>query len=83
MNGLVILLTIRAKTEEIQAVMEDFVPRLSAHLHAELINVHQFGIHDFLARHADRVRVRYRIVSVVAIASIGEAQLQNLVEFLE
>jgi hypothetical protein len=83
MKRLIFLLAFRAKTEEFQAVMEDFIPRLATHLLAECVNVHQFGIHDFLALHADRVRVRCRIEPVVVIAPIREAQLQNLVELLE
>ena len=83
MKRLVFLLTFRAETEKIEAVVEDFVPGLSAHFFTEGTDAHQFGIHDFFALRADYMRVRCRIESVVAIASVGEAQFQDLIELLE
>ncbi len=76
-------LTIRAETEEIQAMGENPVARLSAHLLAEVVEVDEVGVRYLFALGTDDMGVRKWLVPVVPVAAIGKSQLQHLVQFLE
>ena len=83
MKWLVFLLTFRAETEEIQAMGENSVARLLAHLLAQLIKVDEVGIRYLPAPRTDDMRVGERLVAVVSVASIRKPQFEHLVQFLE
>jgi len=73
----------RTNAEEFDLMGGDLVPRCLGHLGRKLVKQADVRIDDAVTSGTDQVRVRVGLVAVVAVASIGEADLQDFPYFLE
>jgi len=80
---LLILLTLRAQTEETDLVMAEAEPGLCGHFLGQLHERGAFRIDDAPAGGADGVGVGIGFVAVIAAAQVGETQLQDLLFSLQ
>jgi len=73
----------RADTEEFDLVGGHLEARCSGHFGRELVQQADIGIDDAMALGTNQVRVGVRLLAVVAFASIGIADFQNLADILQ
>ena len=76
-------LAITACAEEINPVIQNLEPCLFDHFLCQVFKTAQVRINDFLAFGANNMRVRIRLVAVISIASVREAELQHFAQLFE
>ena len=78
-----LLLAIRANPKKIKAVTGDLKACFFNKLLGQTLDAPQLRINDFLALGTDKMWVGVRVFTVIAVASLGKSQLQDLVELLK
>jgi hypothetical protein len=68
------LLTFRAETEEIQAVVQDLETGFFAHFLIKIAKTDQLRIDDFFTAGTDHMGMGKRLGPVIAVASVGKTQ---------
>jgi len=71
-------LTIRTNAKKVHPVGHDFEATGRHDFPGQVFQAGQFRIDDFFALHADQMRMRIRLVAVIAIAALGETKLEHL-----
>lgn len=77
------LLAARTKTEKIQTMRQHLKAGFAADLLCKIIQPFPFRVHDLPTSGTDQMGMGGRVISVVMIAAVGEAQFQDLSQFLE
>ena len=82
-NLTVIFLAVRANTEEIKPVIYNLKTSFFGKLPCHICQTLEVRIYYFFALCTNQMRMRVWFIPIIAVASIGESQLKNLVKFLK